>query len=389
MIITLRNQIKQSAFRYVAFFIFVVLAISMVSIPSLMKNEAASGSWALSVNGEQVSYQNLAREMAEQSEFLAQIRAQYGQYADLLLQAMNWPTDPKSLAVEVLIKTTLMNQLVKNMGIVVHGDYITDSINDPQFARRHLQRELPPFVFDQSGSLEPEKLKMFLQHKGLSIKEFERKVEQSLAQLQAMQFIASTCYVPTFDFKQEFIAQLGKSFSYLTFSFDSFLAAQKKVAITDEAAQAFYDKENVQSRRYWVPEKRDGIVWKFNAQSYNPTVSEEQIREYYEDNKVGKYVLDPIKVEVEQITEKQLSEFPGVTVEMVRDDIISNPDSEWNSEWESLKPFARGERKGTFEREAFVLQNDGDLSPVVETNDGKVIIRLVKRIARTYKPFLP
>ncbi len=386
MIISLRNQIKQSAFRYVAFFIFVVLGLSMVSIPSLMRNEASGGSWAMAVNGQKISYQDLAREMAEQSEFLAQIRAQYGQYADLLLQAMNWPTDPKSLAFEVLIKTTLMEQLVKSMGIAIHGEYIAESINDAQFARRHLQRIVPSFVFDQTGSLNPENLKIFLQHKGLSVKDFERKVEQSLAQLQAMQFVASSCYVPSFELRQNFIAnKLAKSFSYLTFSFDSFVAAQKKIAVSDEDARAFYDKENIQHRRYWVPEKRGGIVWKFNAYTYNPTVSEEQIREYYEDNKVSKYVLEPLKVEVQQITEEQLSQYPDMTLEQVREEIINNPSSEWSSKWQTLKPFARGDKKGAFEREAFVLQNEGDISPVIETSDGKVIVQLIRRIPRTYK----
>src|SRR3990172_483380 len=224
MIITIRNQIKHSTFRYVAFFIVVVLGAGMISIPSLMRQERAGASWALQVNGEKVSYQEFAREIAEQSEFLAQVRAQYGQYADLLFQAMGWPSDPKSLAFDVLVKTTLMGQLVKELGISVHADYIAESINDAQFARRHLQRVLPPFIFEQTGALNPDKLKMFLQHKGISIKEFENKIEQSLAQLQAMQFVALSAYIPSFDIKQEFIVNnLGKQFSYLTFSFDSFL----------------------------------------------------------------------------------------------------------------------------------------------------------------------
>lgn len=386
MIITLRNQIKQTTFRYVAFFIFVVLGAGMISIPSLMRQDRSS-SWVAQVNGEQISYQDFAREVAEQSEFLAQVRAQYGQYADLLFQAMGWPTDPQMLAFEVLIKTTLMNQLVRDLGIKVDAQYISDSINDAQFARRHLQRVLPAFVFDQAGGLDPEKLTMYLKHKGISIKEFENKVEESLAQLQALQFIGTSCYVPLFDREQEFIAhKLGKQFSYLTFSYDAFLAAEKKNMVNIEDARAFYDKENIQHRRYWVPEKRNGIVWKFSANNYNVSITEEQITQYYEDNKVSKYVLDPIKVEVRQISEKQLANHPNTTLEMVKDEIINDPSSAWNKKWEILKPFARGERKGAFEREAFLLQNEDEISSVIDTNDGKVIIQLVRRIPRTYKP---
>lgn len=385
MIITLRNQIKQTTFRYVAFFIFVVLGASMISIPSLMRQD--QGSWVAKVNGEQVSYKDYAREVAEQNEFLAQVRAQYGQYADLLFQAMGWPTDPQMLAFEVLIKTTLMNQLVRDLGIKIDAEYITDSINDAQFARRHLQRVLPSFVFDQAGNLDSEKLTMYLKHRGISIKDFELKIEESLAQLQALQFIAASCYVPSFDLKQEIIAtKLGKEFSYLTFSFDSFLAAEKNNAINIEDARAFYDAENTQRRRYWVPEKRDAIVWKFNPSNYDVSISEEQISQYYEDNKVSKYVLDPIKIEVRQISEKQLADTPDLTLDMIKDEIAANPSSSWNTQWQAIKPFARGERKGAFEREAFLLQNENDISSVIDTNDGKVIIQLVRRMPRTYKP---
>lgn len=386
MIITIRNQIKQTTFRYVAFFIFIVLSIGMISIPALMRQEAGS-SWALKVNGEKVSYQHLAQETAEQSTFLSQIRAQYGQYADLLFQAMGWPTDPQALAVEELVKKTLMNQLVTQLGIHIHTDYIAQSINDAQFVRNHLQRILPLFVFDQTGNLESEKLTLYLQHKGISVKDFERQIEQALAQFQALQLISNSCYIPSFEIQQEFVAhKLAKQFSYLTFSYDSFLAAEKKNRISLEDAHDFYDKENIKHRRYWIPEKRDGIVWKFNANNYNISISDQQINEYYEDNKVSKYVLEPIKVEVRKMSEKELAQYPDMTLEMVREEILNNPSSEWNKKWELLKPFARGEKKGSFEQEAFVLHNEGDISSVIDTQDGKIIIQLVKRFPRTYKP---
>lgn len=387
MIITIRNQIKQSTFRYVAFFIFVVLGAGMISIPSLIKQERAGGSWAVKVNGEKVDYQTFAREVAEQSEFLAQVRAQYGQYADFLFQAMGWPTDPQMLAFEELIRITLMNQLVRELGIHVHSDYISEVINNAQFVRQHLQRLLPAFVFDQTGMLDTEKLNMYLKHKGISVKEFENKIEQSLGQLQALQFVGASCYVPSFDVQQEYIARkLGKHFSYLTFSYDTFLTAEKKNEVNEEDARDFYNKENIQRRRYWVPEKRDAIVWKFSPNNYAISISEEQINEYYQDNKVSTYVLDPIKIEIQQISEKQLADYPDMTLEMVKEDIANNLSSEWNKQWKLLKPFARGEKKGDFEREAFLLQNEGDISSVVDTKGEKVIIQLVKRIPRTYKP---
>ena len=387
MITTIRNQFKQSTYRYVVLFIVFVLGLGMISMPSLIKNEKAGVAWIAKVNGKKISYQDFAQEVAERSEWLAHVRSQYGQYADYLLQAMNIPTDPKTLAIEVLIKEDLINQCATRLGIQLHPDYIAQSMSDQRYAQQNLSNIMPAFVFDQSGSLDTEKLKAFLHHKGLSIHAFENKVEKALARLQNMNFVASTCYVPLFDIKQEIVAaRLGKQFSYLTFSFEQFLAEEKRNAVTDEDLLAFYTKENTLRRRYWVDPKYSGIVWKFDGKNYGISISDEEIAQYYEDNKVSKYVVDPVKIQVKQITEQQLSQFPDLSLEMVRGDLINNPSSAWAGKWELLEPFARGEKKGAFEREAFVLQNAGDISPVVDTKDGKVILQLVKRIARTYKP---
>jgi hypothetical protein len=94
--------------------------------------------------------------------------------------------------------------------------------------------------------------------------------------------------------------------------------------------------------------------------------------------------LEPIKVQVKQITEKQLSS--DMSLEKVKEEIEADASSVWTKKWELLEPFARGEKKGAFEKEAFLLQNPGDISPVIDTKEGKVILQLVKRIPRTYKP---
>lgn len=387
MITTIRNQFKQSTYRYIVFFIVFVLALGMVSLPLLIKNEKAGISWVAKVNGKKISYQDFAREVAERSEWLAHVRSQYGQYTDILLQAMNIPTDPKALAIEMLIKENLINQCAHALGIQLNADYIAQSMNDQKYVQHYLGNVVPLFVFDQSGALNVEKLKAYLHHKGLSSEGFEEKVEKALVRLQAMRFIESSCYVSSFDIKQEYITtHLGKQFSYLTFPFEQFLSAEKKNKISDEDLIAFYTKENLQRRRYWVPEKRTGIAWKIDAKNYNVLISEEEIAQYYEDNKVSKYVIDPVKIQVKQITEKQLSQFSDLSLEMAKKELMENPSSPLADKWELLEPFARGEKKGMFEREAFVLQNVGDISPVIETKNGNVIIQLVKRIPRTYKP---
>jgi len=42
---------------------------------------------------------------------------------------------------------------------------------------------------------------------------------------------------------------------------------------------------------------------------------------------------------------------------MVKEEIQQDSSSIWNKKWELLEPFARGDKKGSFEKEAFLLQN--------------------------------
>ena len=390
MITTIRAQFKQTTYRYIVFFIVLMIALGMISLPSLIKNEKAGTSWVSKVNSRKISYQDFAREVAERSEWLAHIRSQYGQYTDFLLQAMNISTDPKALALEMLINEELITQCAKSLGIQLYPNYIAECIHNQHFAQQNLGNLVPPFVFDQSGALNEDKLKLFLQHKGLSIDLFENKVENALVRLNGMHFVASSSYTPLFDSKQEFIkTKLGKQFAHLTFSFDQFIAEEKKHSVSNEDLLAFYTRENSLRRRYWVPEERVGIKYQFDAKNYGAPISDAEINEYYDDHKVSDYVIDPIKVEVRQITEKQAQAFSNLSFEELREELINNPLPEWDDKWELLKPFARGgEKKGSFEREAFTLQNQGDISSVIETKDGKVIIQLVRRIPRTYKPLV-
>ena len=388
MITTIRNQFKSSTYRYIVFFIVFVIAFGMVSTMLIRTERVASAAWAVKVNGKEISYRDFAQEAAQQAEFLNRFRAQYGQYADMIFQSMGWKADPKSLALDILVKQELISQYAKKLGIHLHADYIAQSVNDQAFAQQHLAGIVPAFVFNQSGALDADILQAYLRQNGLSMKDFEHKIEQALTALQVMSFVAASLYVPQFDSTQEYIAKkLGKKFAILTFNFDKFLSEQKKIAVSDEDLQTFYDAQNKQFRRYWVAEKRNGITWKCVPSNYGIVISEDEIKHYYEENKLKLYVADPIKIEVRQITQAQIAAHDAtMSLEAARQELIANPDSSLKSHWKTLAPFARNEKKGAFERAAFLLQNEGEISPVVETKEGKVIVQLVKRIARTYKP---
>jgi hypothetical protein len=386
MITTIRSQFKQTTYRYIVFFMVFIIAASMVS-SMLVKSDRVGESWAVRVNGIEISYQDFNRETVKQTEYLAHMRAQYGQYADLLFQSMGWSTDPKTRALDILIKEELINQYGDMLGMVVSPTYVATVINNASFVKQNLGHVVPSFAFDQAGVLDMNIIKSFLHQNGITAQQFEKNIERALMQLQVMEIVANASYTPLFDSKQQFIARnLAKTFSCLTFSLDQFLAIEKKNTVSDEDLQLFYDAQNTQFRRYWIPEKRTASMWTFDPKRYNVTISDEEITRYYEDNKLKNYVLEPLKVEVEKIALNTLENTDNLSFDEIRHKLVNNTSSVWAKQWKAMKPFARGEYKGELEKAAFVLQNEGEVSPVFETDEGPVVIKLVKRIARTYKP---
>ncbi len=383
MITIIRRQFKSSAYRSLLLIVVFAIVLGLISLPTLIRQSAAGGPWAIRVNKQEISYQSFMREVAEQRDRISAFRAQFGQFADMLLQSMGMSLDPKSLAFDVLVKEELINQFADQIGLYLHPDFIAQNIGDADFARKHLGDLVPPFLYDQSGVLNMRTLRMYLQRSGLSIKAFERRVERLLARQQIIELVGAMGYVPEFDLKQQYIVdKVGKKFSVLTFSFDQFLKQERAKGVSDEKLKAFFDKENRQLKRYWVPEKRSGIIWKFEPRNYGISISDEEIKSYYEDHKVKSYVDEPTRVSVRQM--KQPAE-GGVNLSEIRAELIADSSSEWAEEWEEIAPFARGDKERTFERTAFLLRKEGDISSVIETDEGKMVLQLIKRIPRTYK----
>lgn len=341
--------------------------------------------WAIRVNGTEIPYSYFTREVAQQSEILAYWRSEYGQIADLLFHAMGIQTDPKMRALDQLIKQELITQYSQKTGITIHPEYITRSINNVTFVQQHLARIVPLSAFNESGTLNMSIINAYLKQNGWSAQEFENKIESALVQLQMLDLLAACVYIPSFEVKQQYCTEkLEKQFSYLSFSQSDFLAQEKLKQISDEELQEFFVAQNTKFRKYYVPETRDGFIWKFKPENYALVVSDEDITAYYNDNKIKKYSAEPLKLEVKEIV---IDKDRAASREQIYADIRNNPASEWNKEWRAVKPFARGDKKGDYEKNAFLLKNEGDISPIFQNEDGDyVLLQLIKRIPRSYKP---
>lgn len=396
MITAIRRQFKSSGHRFVLWIIIIALAAGVA--PTFLRRATGGGPWAVKVNSEEISYQEFVREVSNQRDRIAFFRAQYGQIADLLMQSMGMSFNPKTLAFDQLVKEELLNQFAHTLGLYLHSDYIMQKMNDKQFVQQHLAHIIPPYLFDKSNTINVDSIKIYLKQQGLSTSMFEHTIERALARQQAMELVTATFYIPMFEVKQQYITDnASKKFTLFLFSFADFLKKEKEKKVTDVMLKTFFDKQNRQFKRYWVPEKRSGMHWKFEPRSYDVVVTQEEIAAYYEEKKTKKFVKEPIKVQVRQILIKNSTD--TISLATVRQELLKNPSTfadrakELSQDPASakngglLEPFARGQKEQAFGRAAFLLKDDGVISRVINTSEGEVLLQRVKKIKQTYQSF--
>ncbi len=397
MITVIRSYFKRGS-QVVLWIIVVAFVIGLM--PSALRQAAKVGRWALKVNGQEIDYQTFTLETSKQRERIMAFRAQYGEYADWLLQSMD-ALNPQSVALRTLARQELINQFADKAGVYVGSDYIAMRMSDPAFVQETLG--LPAQLFDPMGNLNQGMLTKYLKNYGLTVEMFERQIERALTEKLIMDVVMSSLYVPSFDSNQQLASEFTKkNFTVLRIPLEPFLAAENKVKLSDEQIKNFYDEQNQQTKRYMVPQKRSGKVWTFDPKTYNIAVGNELIEEYYERNKVKLFIDQPATVQVRRILFKVVNPVQRASVQekaaRVKDEILNKPGSfaqvakSVSDDQESAKngglmpPFIRGKQEAIVDRAAFLLAEDGAISDVLETSNGYEILQRVSKKVQTFKP---
>lgn len=377
----------------------------LFSLPSMLKRGSGFGDdWTIRINKRYISDRQFRREVAEQQEHLNRFRAQYGQFADMFLQSMGIDPNPQSLAYDTLVRNELIVQLAESMGIMINHEYIAQKINDQDFVYKNLGNVIPPFVFLSSGEIDQRLLSSYVKQRGLTMPTFEKMISEALLKVLLLHLLESTVYVPDYIVAHDSrIKNAQKKYSLFTFSLEDYLDKAKKNTILEDEVKTYFDNQNAFSKRYWTPEKRIGLQWSFDATAYDIDISNEELFSYYEDNKSRFYVENPTKVEVRQIVLNAADTIEGKSafdyLSEKRQALVNNPetfsqiaqeisvDKESSKKGGLLKPFSRGELNSTIEKAAFVLQQDLEISPIVEYNNQLFLLQRVSKASRTYKPF--
>jgi hypothetical protein len=398
MIITLRGWLKSKTAKTVLFITIAAVAGIFAAIPSFFKESSGTSSWAFKVNGETLSQGMLLMRAQARQQQAQLIRAKYGDNADYILAAYGLEGEQAGHASEMLIGEALLGQAARKTGLILNDDYLEEH---NELVLSELMSILGDSIDPRSG-INPRKLRSSLMRYGLPTTFVHDAANGILERHLMIDLISAAAYVPRFELEQQMRNTYApRTYSLLSFSFAQALAAEKKVGIKDTELEVFYKKETELKGRYWVPEKRSATVYYFTPADYGTVVTEQEIENYYDNYKTSRYIQEPVKVSVRKILvrveeaslaqaayekaqqiknrlETEKLDFAKIAQEMSDDAVTAKNGG-------LVAPFARGTYETDFEKAAFMLKKDGDISPIAQTKDGFVILQRVSKKPAVFK----
>lgn len=406
MITLIRKNFKTRAYKIVLWITFLAVAgvFSVIEIArSFFFGSGLEKGWVLQVNNRSFSAPEFMRAVADQEERMRMLRAQYGQYADLYLQMMGMSTDPKALALNSLTRKALLNDVAQELPLAVSEEKAQARLKDPMFIYQELSDYAPLFAWDQSlGGINPLILAEYHRKVGISAADFDQELKNAVKRDDLKKLVEHTVYVPGFEIKENFAQNyLGRKFSIATISLDQILNRVKKEPVSDEALQSYFKLANAQERKYYVPEKRFVKIYSFNPSGYAISVTDDEVDRYYQNNK-AQYLDKPAEVQVRRIllpvTDPSQEAQVLQKADSLRAELIASPqkfaayakehssDSKTAANGGLMPFFAKGSHERAFEKAAFTLPKENDISAVIKTNEGYQILQLAAKKAPTYKP---
>lgn len=390
MITVLRNSLKDGGMTTIIW-IAVGSMIIGSALPLVMKKSGGEG-WAIRVNGTEVPYTVYAAELAMVRDYVTMLRTQYGQFAEYILQNMGF-TDPQSATVQQLINQQLMAYGYTVQGIAVGQASIDYKLHNQQFVENSCADLLPAFVY-KDNVLDAQMLKLYLQRRGLTMEQLQQRLTDRIGASFLQQILQHAAYVPAATLTDA-VQQTHslKDIAVVRMSLDA-RKKQHAQTVTDEELRAFFEQENARAQRYYIPEHRTGTCWKFDRKGYDITFDNAALEAYYTEHKNTRYIKEAATVDVRALSFSDRAE-----AEMVRAKIVQGEapfasfaqeypfDADAAANGGLLKTITRGAGDRVIERAAFVLMQDGDVSPVIEHGNTYILIQRVHKTAPVFTPF--
>lgn len=387
MITIIRKQlIENKAYKVMVWGMLILMIVSL-GLPSLVSQSSQRNSWIALVNDIPIEYEDYSRRVADYENRLSMLKRQFG---DSFMNNIN----PHSIALNSLIRNELLGQIARTVPVVVDEEVVHDKLADTEFVYQELADIVPSYVVDPSTGINDAALQNYLRTAHIAPTEFHHKVVDSIQRSLIKNLVTLSAYTPSTQLKEQYMHEYaGKKFSVLTVSLNDCLQQVKKKGVTAEELQAFFDAENKASRRYYVAERRGGIVATMHARDYGIVPSDEDIKHYYNEHKKEEFVDKQAQVQVRHLVVETTEQAEKIRAELIQQPALFEKkvaeysiDAETKKSGGLLAPFTRNGNEMGAERAAFLLKQDGDISEVIPTAQGFEILQRVKRIPPTFIP---
>ncbi len=345
------------------------------------------------VNGQEITYLEFARKLNEIQHAIKQVRQTQGVNADRVLKMWGLDRRPDEFVLEALIGEKVLSSATQKLGTEIHPEYIHGKLNDPMFVYQNLRGIIPPQAL-RGGTIDVAALKRNLERQNMSLADFDELLQEALLRAFLFNLVEAGLYIPDNALKDAYISQnVKKKFAYLPLSRASYVAKAKQTKLTDAEISNYYTKKEHQEN-YRIPEKRSAQVWTFTPDTFGIVISDADLKTAYNRSR-NSYIKTPEKAQVQYIlfkfTEDTKADVRAKAQEVYKQ-VKDAPDTfaelaaqhSEASDKGSTITIKRSDKDRTFTSIAFGL-NKGELSPVRETKDGFVIIKLIDKIKPEYK----
>lgn len=396
MIMILRQGFKEHGLRIILWFTILALGLGFAAqflrdrTPIRNNNEIAV------INGKAIESKLFYQRMQHEQERIAMLRQQLGSQFEQFSHLLGIENISQRV-MESMIQEELLGAAAKESLLDPNQAYILSKFKDPQFAQQELVSLVPFYVLNpQRGTIDPELLAQYLHKFGISVAQFEETVENLITSNLLFKLLTSTVYISPSELQARYVQQHSpRKYEIINFSLDTYRKKASQLPVTDQELKDFAMNKIKTEGRYIVPEKRSGTVWEFYLDSYGIVPSDKAIEGYYTKHKFSKYVKNPAQVQVRKIVVPAADK---MVIEEIKSEVVKNPasfkdyakkystDSSTASKGGLMDSFKRGTYDASFEKEAFGLENPGDVA-VLETNDSEVIIiQLEKKTPTEFTP---
>jgi len=405
MITQFRRKLKSKTARSIILWVIIFtlsIGLFVTLLTRIFKWDVGSSGF-ITVNSKEISVANFRMKVRENEQRVQMLRRYFGPQADMFLKRLGMATNPRIAALQVVIQNELMDQSSNRIPICIASEFVKQEMANKNFLQREFGLINWEEVLDPQGGFDSDALRFYLRMAGLSLTDFEEMAIDGMKRDILSRLVYGSSYVPEFEIRQKYILDnLARKFSLLKFDINIFLEEAKKAGVKKADLQAFYKEQNKIKKRYWVPEKRAGILYTFDPKSYGVSVDENEIKDYYDRKKLEDFVEAPAKVQVRRILfnvkdeselSKVLEKANKVRAKLLIDSSkFAEKAKELSQDKESAKDggllpmFSRGERDRELEKAAFLLKENGQISQVIRTEGGVEIIQREKREDTKFKP---